>query len=132
MDYIPIDKVFRPLFLHSRLFGCNLFHLPKSSKTIHVSVKWTDILIVLCHVGLYTFMFLSLIYSQSESNKVFLNLMFHLTAKTGSLIMEFLGRVLFHTFAATNIFICLMDLVNRNKIWKLLCEIHDFDDKVGG
>lgn len=130
MDYIAIEAVFYPLYLHSRFFGCNLFYLPKSSKTVTIAIRVTDILILIIYVGLYVWMFVSVIYSQSESDQILRDVLFHLTAKTGSLVMAFVGRILFHIFAATNIFINIMDVINRNRIWKILCELRDFDDRV--
>lgn len=131
MDYTSVKTTFYPLYLHSRFFGCNLFHLPKSSKTTNVSIKLDDILILIVHVALYVCLFVFLNFAQSESDVILRNVLFHLTEKTGSLIMAFLGRILFYTFVLTNIFVNVMDLVNRNKIWKLLCELRDFDIKVG-
>lgn len=131
MDYIAVDTIFYPLYLHSRFFGCNLFHLPTTLKTTNVSIKVTDILRLIVQVGVYFWIFVSINFSQSKSDQILRNVLFHLTEKTGSLIVAFVGRILFHIFTATNIFINIMDLINRNKIWKILCEIRDFDAKVG-
>lgn len=125
-----VDSIFYPLHLHSRFFGGNLFHLPKSLTATNVSVKLTDILILIVNVTVYVWMFVTLNYSDSKNDQTIRNVLFHLTEKTGSLIMAFLGRILFHLFAATNIFVNIMDFINRNKIWKILCEIRDFDAKV--
>lgn len=130
MDYISVEKVFYPFYLHSRFFGCNLFHLPKSSKTLTVSINRKDVLLLIAYVTIYVSMFVSLNYSDTESDRAVRNILFHLTKNKGSLIMEFLGRTLFHIFAFTNVSMNIMDLINRNKIWKILCEIHSFDDKV--
>lgn len=124
-------SAFYPLYLHSRCFGCNLFNLPKSNKVATVSIKMTDMLILFVHVVIYGWLFVSVNFSESENDKTLRRLLFHLTEGAGSLIMAFIGRVLFYSFAVTNVFICVMDIVNRNRIWKVLSEMRRFDAKVG-
>lgn len=129
MDYVDIVTIFYPLSIQSKFFGYNLFHLPKSSKTINVSIKASDIFLVISHIVIYFWLFLS-INSQSENSVIFRNILFHITRKTGSLIMEFLGRILFNIVGTANIIATTMDFINRNKVWKILCEIRNFDAKV--
>lgn len=130
MEYVDVVKIFYPFYIQSRIFGCNLFHLPESSKTIKVSIKTSDILLIIIHLGIYIWLFVTLNYSTTEHDRVLHNLLFHLNKKSGSVITEFLSSILFHIAGVTNLFTTTMDLMNRNKIWKILSEIRNFDMKV--
>lgn len=130
MDYVNVVNIFQPLYIQSRLFGCNLFHLPKSSKANYVSIKALDIILFITNVTLYAWFFCSLVYPQTESDKLLQNIFFRLTGKSGLMVIEFLGHIIFHMVVVANSFTNIMDLINRNKIWKILSGIHHFDMKV--
>lgn len=114
----------RKFFIASKCFACNLFYLPKdrfSTEPIHM--KAIDYVIVLIYVILYcviTFpFFVEMVFVRTS-----------ILLSSGNFVIKCLVRIIFYFIIIANFSCYIMDAVNRNKIWRLLTTLYDFDEEV--
>lgn len=114
----------RALFVTSKLFGCNLFYLPKDRySTEPIKMKAIDYVSALVYTVLY-FVF---------TFPLFIDMVFVKTStllSSGNFIIIALVRIIFYFIIIANFSCYIMDTLNRNKIWRLLTMLYDFDDEV--
>lgn len=115
----------RTMFITSKLFACNLFHLPKDRHSVEpIRMRTVDIGIALLYVVLYfvfTFpFFIDMVYVQTS----------YYLLSSGNVEITFLVRNIFYFIIIANFSCYTMDAFNKNKIWRLLTKLYDFDEEV--
>lgn len=114
----------RMLFVSSKVFGCNLFYLPKDRYSVEpVRMRTIDYVITLSYVVLY-FVFIFPFFVEMVFVKTSILL------SSGNFVIICLVRIIFYFIIIANFVCYLMDALNRNKVWKLLTKLYDFDEEV--
>ncbi len=113
------------MYVLSKLFGCNLFHLPTdrySTEPIHM--KAIDYVIALLYVVLYVVLvfpfFIEMVFVRTG-----------ILLSSGNFVIIYLVRIIFYFIIIANCSCYIMETLNRNKIWKLLSRLNEFDEQVG-
>lgn len=114
----------RMVFIVSKLFACNLFHLPKDRHSAEpIKMKAIDFAIVLLYVVLYAVFTLPYF-----TEMVFVRTSILLSS--GNFVVINLIRIIFFLIILSNSSCYIMDALNKHKIWKLLTKLCDFDEEV--
>lgn len=127
-----IIRSFLPIFFVSKIFGCNLYSLPRPLNATNVNTPLTavDILVCACQFALYLFVIIPLSKKWDSYDAVFNNEFATEIGSSGLVVIVFLGHSLTYVICVTNLFIIIMDMRNSANIRRLLVSLSDFDKQV--
>lgn len=128
-----IIKSFMPIFYISKLFGCNLYSLPRALNSTNVNIPLTaiDILICLIQVFIQLFVIFPLIKKWESYDSVFNNEFATEIGSSGLVVIIFIGQFLSYLTIFTNLLFMYMDMSNSATIRGILLSLIHFDEKVG-
>lgn len=114
----------RTLFVVSKLFGCNLFYLPKDRYSVEpIRMRFIDYVTTLLYVVLYSVItvpfFIEMVFEKTS-----------ILLPSGNIVIICLVRCIFYFIIIANFSCYIMDALNKNKIWRLLTQLYDFDEEV--
>lgn len=116
----------RGMYIASKLFGCNLFYLPTSRhSTKQIHMKTIDYVIALIYVAIY-FVFVFPFFIEMVFVKIGVLL------PSGNYVIVRLVRIIFYFIIIANFSCYIMETLNRDKIWRLITRLYDFDEQVVG
>lgn len=114
----------RTLVVASKLFGCNLFYLPKDRYSVEpIRMRSIDYAIALLYVVLYSVFtvpfFIEMVFEKTN-----------ILLPSGNFVILCLVRIIFYSIIIANFSCYIMDGLNKNKIWRLFTQLYDFDEEV--
>lgn len=116
----------RTVYIASKIFGCNLFHIPADRhSTEPIRMKAIDYIIAVAYVVLYSIAVIPF-FIEMVSKRI------NVLMPSGNFVVLCLVRLIFCFISIANLSCYIMETVNRKKIWKLLTTLYDFDVQVGG
>lgn len=131
---IPDDNIrsFLPIFYLSKVFGCNLYSLPRTLDGSNLNACPTafDVLLCLIHFALYIFVCIPLSQKWDSYDKVFSNEFASNMGSSGLVIIVFLGNILGYATCIKNLFIIVMDMINSANMRRIMLSFNEFDTQV--
>lgn len=124
---------FMPIFYTSKLFGCNLYSLPRplNSTNVHVPLRAIDTVLCLFQVVIHLFVIFPLSKKWNSYDSVFNNEFATKIGSSGLVIIVFIGQFVTYVTIFTNLLIVCMDMRNSATIRGIFLSLIHFDEKVG-
>lgn len=127
-----IIRSFLPIFYVSKIFGCNLYSLPRPLNASNIKAPLTavDVLVCVIQFALYLLVFIPFSKKWDSYDSVFNNEFAVETGSSGLVVIVYIGQRLTYVFSYTNLFIIVMDMKNSAYIRGLFLSLINFDKQV--